>query len=228
MRRRARAEAYLLECSQPAVKPIDRSLLYVAELLHRVQNEYTSAISFTSMIASRSPNPEAKAALSQVIDHLHALAKVHYVLFPPFSGGLVDFTDDLTQLCQAIVSADLDRRGVILDLAVSGPILIDGSRSWRANLILSELITNASRHAFGRRGGRISVVVMIATEWIVCRVSDDGSAAAAPRPGVGTQLIYALISDLEADLERTYSESGTVVTLSFPMSLGSVEHHLIS
>ena len=81
---------------QSTVKPIDRSLIYVTELLHRIQNEYMNAISFTSMVATRSRSPEAKAALSQVVDHLHALAKAHRILRPPSRGGLVDLTAELT------------------------------------------------------------------------------------------------------------------------------------
>ena len=38
--------------SQSTVEPTDRSLVYVTELLHRVQNEYTKAISFASMVAT--------------------------------------------------------------------------------------------------------------------------------------------------------------------------------
>lgn len=36
-------------------------LLYVAELLHRVSNEYASAISLASVMASRASSPEARA-----------------------------------------------------------------------------------------------------------------------------------------------------------------------
>jgi two-component sensor histidine kinase len=206
--------------SRSTVEPIDRSLLYVTELLHRVQNEYTKAISFASMMATQSPNPEAKAALCQVIDHLHALAKVHRTLRPPLSGQLVDFTADLEQLCRTLASAGLDKRGIALHLTVSGSVLLDGARCWRANLILSELITNASRHAFVTRGGRISIVVTMAWGWIVCRVSDDGSSAPTPKPGLGTQIVDALTADLKGDIERMYTESGTAVTLSFPKNLG--------
>ena len=39
--------------SQTAVGQIDGSLLYTAELLHRVSNEYMSAIAFASTVAAR-------------------------------------------------------------------------------------------------------------------------------------------------------------------------------
>ena len=35
---------------------------YLAELLHRVSNEYAGAISFASVMASRASSPEAKRA----------------------------------------------------------------------------------------------------------------------------------------------------------------------
>ena len=143
----------MIGCSQSTVKPIDRSLLYVTELLHRVQNEYTKAISFASMMATRSPNPEAKAALCQVIDHLHAFGQRASCAKATLPGQLVDFTADLTRLCRTLVSAGLDQRGIALHLRVSGSVLLDSVRCLRANLILSELITNASRHAFRTRGG---------------------------------------------------------------------------
>jgi len=216
----------MIGCSQSTVMPIDHSLLYVTEFLHRVQNEYTKAISFASMMATRSPNPETKAALCQVIDHLHALAKGHHTLRPPVPGQLVDFTADLTQLCRNLTSAGLDQRGIALHLTVCGPVLLDGERCWRANLILSELITNASRHAFGKRGGRISIAVAMTRGWIVCRVSDDGSSSPTLQPGLGTQIVDALTADLEGDIERKYTKSGTVVTLSFPKNLGPAEHRL--
>ena len=202
--------------SLATVEAADHSLLYVTELLHRVQNEHTKTISFVSMMETRSANPEAKTALNQVIKHLHASANAHDILRPPVPGVLVDFTSNLVRLCRAISSASLEQSGITLDLTVSGSVLLDSGRCWRASLILSELITNAQRHAFGPRGGRISIVVTDACGSVVCRVSDDGRPNAAPRKGLGTQLIDALTADLNGDVKRTYDKAGTRVTLKFP------------
>ena len=89
-------------------------------------------------------------------------------------------------------------------------------------------MTNALRHAFRTRGSRISVVVAMASGWIVCRVADDGSSAPTVEPGFGTQIVDALAADLDGDIERMYTESGTVVTLSFPKNPGPVLHDLNS
>jgi two-component sensor histidine kinase len=203
-------------CRKSRAPPIDRSMLYVAEFLHRVQNEYTTAISLASTMALRSVNPEAKAALTQMIDHLLASAKAHRLLLPRSPGGLVDFTSDVTRLCRIAVSSVLDQRGITLHLKIPEPVLLDSLKSWRANLILSELITNASRHAFESRGDRISVAITLACGQVVCTVGDNGSSVRAPKSGLGTQLVNAIAEDLEGSIQRCYSETGTIITLSFP------------
>jgi two-component sensor histidine kinase len=115
-----------------------------------------------------------------------------------------------------MASSDFSERAITLHLATQDAILLDGVRSWRASLILSELITNASRHAFGPKGGKISTAVSVTQGLVVCRVSDDGKSASTPRAGLGTQLIDAIAADIEGNVERCFTKEGSVVTLKFP------------
>ena len=219
-------EGPMLWSPSTADEPIERSLLYVTELLHRVQNDYTRAISLASTMEMRSS--EAKDALRQIADHLLASAKAYHLLWPRPPGELVDFAAEVTGLCGAMASTILGQDGISLNLSAPAPILLDGFRCWRANLILSELITNAARHAFGSRGGRISVSVAASRGQVTCRVSDDGSASEEPKSGHGTHLTDALTTDLEGNIERRYTATGAVITLSFPMDPGSSKSRLDS
>jgi len=204
---------------------MDRSVLYVMEFVHRVQNEFAKAISFASMIARQSSNPEAKAVLSQMIDHLFASANANKLLLPRVADDHADFAADVTRLCRVMASADLDQRGIRLHLTISQPIMLAGLRCWRANLVLSELITNAARHAFeSSAGGCIAVDVALTCGRVVCTVSDSGNAVRAPNPGLGTRLVDALAEDLEGDVERSYTEHGTIIRLSFPTDPDSAKH----
>lgn len=213
----------------------DGSLLYVAELLHRVHNEYTKTISFASSVALRSSNPETASALSKIVDRLHASATVNRVLLPPVAGATVDFTANLTKMCKTIASSDFNERAIALHLVIPEPIFLDGVRAWRASLILSELITNASRHAFGPKGGKISAAISVNQGFVVCQVSDDGKSASTPRAGLGTQLIDAIAADLDGNVERCFTKEGAAVTLRFPkegrrsqpqsVSFEGAEHH---
>ena len=204
---------------QLSVHASDRTFLFSTEFLHRVKNEYACAISLATLLSARSSNEETKTALAQVIDQLHALASAHEILRPPLTTALTDLGANLTQLCRVMTSSRLAQRGIELNLAIAEPVLLDAKRCWRAELIVSELITNASRHAFVSRAGRILVAVKTASGQVVCRVSDDGSPTATLKRGLGTELIEALAADLDGYVERLHKASGTTVTLCFPQDL---------
>jgi two-component sensor histidine kinase len=205
--------------SQSDVRAADRPYLYVAEFLHRVHNEYTCAISLATRLAARSSHKETKTALAQIINRLHALAASHQMLRPPLTTAPAELSANLAQLCHAMTSCGLAERDIELHLAVTQPVMLDAKRCWRAGLIISELITNASRHAFTSQAGRISVTVEAAAGQIICRVSDDGSPAATLKRGLGSELIDALAADLDGCVERIHKASGTTITLFFPQDL---------
>jgi two-component sensor histidine kinase len=202
---------------QFASKPADDSFLQVAELLHRIRNDYARVISFASQVATRSSSQETKSALGEVINHLHTTAETLRVLRPPLAEGLVDFADNLTRLCRVVTTSfKTEYRGIALLLSVPEPVLLDAVRCWRASLIVFELIDNASRHAFGSRGGRITVTVAATSERNACQVNDDGPSALTFKPGFGAHLVDALAAELDGFVARQLNENGTTATLSFP------------
>jgi two-component sensor histidine kinase len=202
--------------SQRGVHTAGRPYLYVTEFLHRVNNEYACVTSLATRLATRSSNEETRAALFQIINYLHALAAAHQILRPPLTTAFADLSTNLTQLCHAMTSFGLSERGIELHLTITDPVLLDAKRCWGAELIISELITNASRHAFASRAGCISVAVKVASGQVICRVSDDGSPTATLKRGLGSELIDALAADLDGYVERIHTASGTTVTLFFP------------
>jgi two-component sensor histidine kinase len=209
--------ANMMETLPFASETNGESLLHIAELIHRIRNEYTRAISLASLMASRASCQETKGVLCEMINHLHSLAEAHGVLRPPLEEGAVDLSEKLALLCRALArSTEFERRGITLLLSFEGPVLISTGRSWRAGLIVSELINNACRHAFGSRTGHISVTVATTCERILCIVSDDGSSTSKIEPGLGTRLVDALAVELNGFVERRFSEHGSTVTLSLP------------
>jgi two-component sensor histidine kinase len=193
-------------------------MLQVAELLHRIGNDYTRAILFASLRAANASSNEARSALNEVVNHLEATAEMHRVLRPPSVAGPADFTDTITRLCrtQSDVSEILRRR-IDLLLAYDDPIELDAWRCWHASLIVAELINNACRHALGSRFGRISVGIAESGGRVLCSVSNDGAVDKTCMPGLGTQLVDALAVGLDGFVERRFGESGATAVLSFPL-----------
>jgi C4-dicarboxylate-specific signal transduction histidine kinase len=115
--------------SQPGNQTADRPFLYIAEVLDRVHNECTCAISLATRLAARSSKKETKAALAQVVDQLHALARSHEILRPPMAVALADLS---------VGSATFDDRegeGVSFVLDLTERKLVDeASRDAQTNL----------------------------------------------------------------------------------------------
>jgi len=139
--------------------------LLLREFTHRVNNDFTSAISVVSLAAARSRSDEVKAALSAVQDRLLSYASVHRALQMPEHSTLVEAASYLRQLCRAISCSKLECRGIRLVLAVQ-QLRMDSDACWRLGMIVSELVTNAARHAFGEGGGEIRVELKSSSNFV--------------------------------------------------------------
>jgi Histidine kinase len=115
----------MLEPTNPTTCP-DGALL-MRELSHRINNEFTSAISVISLTAARSGSSEVKAALSDVSDRLHRYADVHRTLQMPEYQTYVNAALYLQQLCLSISRSRLEPNNITLILAVR-PLSIPSDR----------------------------------------------------------------------------------------------------
>ena len=189
--------------------------LYIAEMEHRVANEYALAVASISLAAAKSEDADVKAALRGAADRLRDYAKVHRALQAPVTTGLMDLAGYLNTLFQALARATLSERGVRLTL-IELPVELDSQRCWRVGLIISELITNAVRHGFGGQSGAITVEMARSAGDIQCWVNDNGQPVLNPAAGGGTRLVDSLAEDLGGFVARQYRGDGTTVCLSFP------------
>jgi two-component sensor histidine kinase len=196
--------------------PISEERLLLRELTHRVKNEFAAAIAIVSLAASRSSNDEVKVTLAAVEQRLHNHAQVHRYLEMPSHHTQMDASEHLQRLCQSISRSVLDSRGIEL-LLVERPLHMDSERCWRMGMIISELITNSARHAFGNNGGKIRVDLLPNSVFAKCRVADNGRAPAKVRPGGGFTIVEALVSSLDGTIERHFGPQGAVSVLTFPI-----------
>lgn len=195
--------------------PSPEEWLLFREYTHRINNELTSAISAISLAATRSASAEVKAALTAVIERLENYARVDRALRMPERTSNMDAAAYLRQLCLAISRSKLDFRGIELVL-VERPLMINSERCWRLGMILSELITNAARHAFRDRGGAIVVELLPSRSLVECRVTDNGTANANIRSGHGLEIVEALAKGLSGKIRQHFGPGGSTSTLSFP------------
>jgi two-component sensor histidine kinase len=197
--------------------PFAEARLLLREFTHRINNDFAAAVSVISLAAARSGSDEVKAVLSVVQDRLQSFASVHRALQMPEHGTQIDAASYLRQLCQAISRSKLESRGIRLVLATR-PVRMDSEACWRLGMIVSELITNAARHAFGEGGGEIRVELGLSGSFVECVVADDGAAASPICPARGLKIVNALIEGLDGRIEQRSGETGTMWVVSVPIA----------
>ena len=200
--------------------------LLLNEFGHRLNNELASAISMISLASARSARQEVKIALTAVQHRLQSYADVHHALQMPEHSTCIDGAAYLRQLCRVISRSKLESSGIKLVL-VERRFRISSERCWRLGMIISELVTNAARHAFRGSGGVISVEVMPSRTFVECRVSDNGAGATNIAPGRGLRIIQALIEGLDGRIEQRFAPDGTMSIVTFPLAVGSSEELLV-
>jgi two-component sensor histidine kinase len=199
-----------------SLKP-DGALL-LRELNHRVKNELTSAICKVSAKAVLTDSVAVKAALLEVVDLLHECADVHRALRMPEQGRLTDAARYLQQLCVSVAKYRLDRSSirVLVSLDV---VRLEGERCWRLGMILSELLTNVSRHAkFDDRHPELQVRLLLEGNIVKCGVFDNGSMPGSVRRGRGLRIVGELASSLGGRVQTSSNVKGHSFLLTFPLT----------
>lgn len=212
-----RSQHEVADASASGRSKITNEYLLVREVAHRLNNEYASLIGFTSVFAARSGSVEVKAALSEVTDLLHKYAKVHRALQMPTCSTTIDASCYVRTLCQAIKQASLDRKSIELVVADS-PLQLHSEQCWKLGMIISELITNSARHAFGEGGGTIRIELSTFGPFAQCSFMDNGSSKHSSTPGQGLTIIDALANELNGEIIHRFESNGATSVLLFPIS----------
>jgi two-component sensor histidine kinase len=191
------------------------SRLLLREFSHRINNEFASAIGRISIAEARCADVEAKATLSIVRDQLQNYAQVHHALRMPEHTICIDAAAYIRLLCRAISRSKLEGKGVELQL-VERSFQMSSERCWRLGLIVSELITNADRHAFRDRGGLIHIELLPSTSFVECRVTNNGAGGDNAVPGHGLCIVKSLAESLGGTIEQYFGPKGSTAVLCFP------------
>jgi two-component sensor histidine kinase len=199
----------------PSFQISTESQFLLREISHRVNNEFASAIGTVSLYASRSPNAEVRAALENVVERLHNYAQVHRALEIPRTSSRIDTSSYLSDLCRSISNAKLACRNIGLVFVERPPIQLTPETCWRLGMVVSELITNAVRHAFDEHGGTIRVELKTHRGQAECRVSDNGVGMEACRLGNGIKIVNALVDGLGGKFEQYSGPDGTLSIIVF-------------
>jgi two-component sensor histidine kinase len=178
--------------------------ILLREIHHRVKNNLQAMWGMMQFERSRIKDPFAKARIEVIMGRVLVLGSIHQQLYESESLNRINFGAHLTELVDRVrESLDPDRITLTLN---AEPLYCDLETALPCGLIISELISNAQRHAFPHdRTGTVTVMLKRHEDGDVrLGVFDNGAGLNGSKPGIGMVLVGLLAGQCEAVVDVTY------------------------
>ena len=191
------------------------------EIHHRVKNNLQVVSSLLYLQSQKLQDPKASSLFVESQNRICSMALAHEQLYQSRNLSDIHLTDYVQNLVSHVQQAYMETESLLTCRVVVDEIEIDIERVVPCGLLITELLSNAFKHAFpdGRRG-TIDIQVVKKNGRIFLSVGDDGIGLPETLDYVeaqtlGLQLVLALVEQLDGDLSVDRS-GGTRFTISFP------------
>jgi two-component sensor histidine kinase len=195
------------------------------EVNHRVGNSLQIIASLLHLQATSSTQEDVKAALTNAMGRVAAVAQVHRRLYTSHDLKSVLLNQYLEALLEDLRRSAEGNKMSRLTLKAE-PIEIDPDRAVAIGIIVNELVMNAVKYAYPDGAGPIDVELKAERDDLLLSIADDGvglNAKTDPRStGMGQRIVSAMASKLEAVVERDPNHAGTRMLVRFPRAIAPV------
>jgi two-component system, sensor histidine kinase PdtaS len=192
--------------------------LLMQELQHRVANSLQIIASVLMQSARKVNSDETRGHLSDAHSRVMSIATLQKQLAMTQEGE-VELRGYFTQLCRSIGASMIPDPGFLSLTVTADDTKVEARVSLSLGLIVTELVINSLKHAFpgGARDGRITVDFRsVGTGWTLA-VADNGVGFPAEdeggNPGLGTGIVEALATQLNARVEIRHESPGSTVSI---------------
>lgn len=195
----------------------EREML-LREVNHRVGNSLQIIASLLHLQAASSTVDDVKAALTNAMGRVAAVAQVHRRLYTSHDLKSVMLNQYLEALLEDLRRSAEGNRMSRLTLNAE-PIEIDPDRAVAIGIIVNELVMNAVKYAYPNGAGPIHVALARDGDDLELSIADDGVGLQAKpdarSTGMGQRIVGAMAGKLDADVTRDPAHPGTRMVLRF-------------
>jgi PAS domain S-box-containing protein len=193
---------------------LDEREMLLREADHRIKNSLQLVLGMLSLQRRHAASQETADALAATIARVNAVAEAHLALQLSDDLQSVDFADMLVAICRNL---DALSDTVRVTCHANTPVVLEVDRAIPLAMILSELITNALRHAYdATQQGEVRVATSPDADDVVLTVQDFGAGfdGQARRPGLGSRVTLSLATKIGCTLQtQSTPGEGTTVTV---------------
>jgi two-component sensor histidine kinase len=191
------------------------------EVYHRVKNNLQIVDGLLVLQSRQFGDPHVKCALLGLRGRIYALGLVHHQLMDSKNLKTFDIAPFLRELSTNLLEGGAER-GINLTVRAA-PMDVGLDFAIPMGLLVTELVTNALKHAFPDGAGNIAVVLERDSDGEVALVvSDDGRGRCgsdvkpvAKGAGLGSSIIAGLVAQLKGTIV-VKDESGTRAEIRVP------------
>jgi light-regulated signal transduction histidine kinase (bacteriophytochrome) len=193
--------------------------LLMREVHHRVQNSLQLVNSMLGLQERELTDPLLTRHFTEARRRILAVSAVHRRLWRSDQIQSISFNIYLRELCDGLIEEWGSGWSEHVRLRAT-PVLVPTDSAVVLALVVTELLTNAVKHAYGGLPGPIEVLVGSAPNGAVqVAVADRGTGMKREeRPGgFGSRLTRTLIAQIKGDIEVQDNRPGTRVVLTVPL-----------
>lgn len=190
--------------------------LVLRESHHRMKNTLTLLGASVRRDFARSGLRGASAVVDRFERRIVAFGRLYQLLSNDNDRSTIAVETFFESLCGALSEAILEPAGIRCEAAIESGAL-PAWQCHRLALMLSELVTNAAKHAFpGKKDAAIRIDVAHRQDHWFCAVADNGIGATDPLQGTGSRILEGLARSVRARMQGEAGQGGTRVTIVLP------------
>jgi light-regulated signal transduction histidine kinase (bacteriophytochrome) len=192
--------------------------LLVREVHHRVQNNLQLVTSMLKLQEREVEDEGARRQLDLARDRIQSIATLHRRLWRSDDLQVVNLETFFAELTDELIKAWGEGWRDQVELEVA-PLRVPGHNALLLGLVVTEVLTNAFKHAYSGEVGPVRLAVRErGSSHVAVVVADSGvGGGGEAKPGsFGSRLIQRLIQQIDGELEVAPNNPGTCVTLVIP------------
>jgi two-component sensor histidine kinase len=205
---------------------LEHQKILLKEINHRVKNSLQLVASVLTLQAA--DDPQLGQRLKEASSRIMAIGRAHDRLYRGPQVEKIELADYLSDICH-----DLNELTPNCDVGLEGsvPLLLDTDRAIAVALAVTELVSNAAKHAYpaGRHGSIRVRIARVDSDVVRVSVRDEGAGlpadfGTAKNVGLGMRLVNALTNQMRAQLRIERCGRGTEFVLEFSSASGTRSH----
>nr|WP_089806069.1 histidine kinase dimerization/phosphoacceptor domain -containing protein [Chitinophaga sp. YR627] len=191
----------------------------VKEIHHRVKNNFHMVMGLLHTQAAYLHGEEARQAITESQQRIQAMSLVHQRLYQSENLSAINMVDYIHELIDCLKDSFHTGRTIQFNLQID-PINLNVTSCIPIGLILNEAVTNAIKHAFPDKEGRIDISLKrMNQDHFLLIVRDNGIGLPATFDGkkqasMGMKLMQGLSDDLDGTFQVN-NNNGTEILLEF-------------